>query len=168
MIDEVGRTTAAPALAEAGVLDTGAQLVQPDADGGALDIDVLTRQIDDEPTALHAPPEDFLGPVSGEPTIINGPAVADEFGEIGSAAHRLKSSARSVGAAHWAMLAPNWRTARVGGTRRSRRGQRRRRSCGPRAAATATGQLRRFQASRYLEANSSRSERNDDENPAGR
>jgi hypothetical protein len=54
-----------PALAAAGVLDTGAQLVQPNADDSALDIDVLTRQIGDEPTALHAPPEDFLGPVSG-------------------------------------------------------------------------------------------------------
>jgi hypothetical protein len=89
---------AAAALAEAGVLDTGVEPVQPGPDGEALDINVLKRLIGDEPASLHALFEDFLGTVSAGLATIKGTAVADDLGEIRSIVHRLKSSARSQSA----------------------------------------------------------------------
>jgi hypothetical protein len=50
---------------------------QPVPDGGALDIEVLKRQIGNEPAAVHALLEDFLGPGSGELAISKGTAVAE-------------------------------------------------------------------------------------------
>lgn len=106
--------------------------------GDALEINVLKRLIGNEPASLHALLEDFLGVVSAGPATIKGTAVADELGEIGSVAYRLKSSPRSVGALPLGDARRTGEQLAPGGQGSRGRGPRRRRSCGQRAAAAAT------------------------------
>jgi signal transduction histidine kinase/HPt (histidine-containing phosphotransfer) domain-containing protein len=82
----------------AGVRNTGTEGAEPEQDRQALNIDVLKTLIGNDPALLCTLLGDFIVAVTAGATAIRAAAAAGDFGEVGSVAHRLKSSARSVGA----------------------------------------------------------------------
>ena len=81
-----------------GARDVAIERVEAEPQRRALDINVLKRLIGDEPASLHSLLEDFLRAAVAGITALRAALAANDFGEVGSIAHQLKSSARSVGA----------------------------------------------------------------------
>jgi len=77
---------------------TNEEQIQPPPGRGVLDINVLKDLVGDEPGSLYELLKDFLGALSAGMAGIRSAAGAEGFDEVGSLAHRLKSSSRSVGA----------------------------------------------------------------------
>jgi len=155
--------------AEVGGKDAGAELVQPRLAREVFDISVLKSLIGEEPAELHALLEDFLGAVSAGLATIKQTAVVDELRGIGSLAHRLKSSARSVGALPLGdACAELENVSRLGDKVVAKKAIAAVEAAAEELLPQLRAQLRMLQASLRLEANSSGSEGSDDENSAGR
>jgi signal transduction histidine kinase/HPt (histidine-containing phosphotransfer) domain-containing protein len=83
---------------EAAAESAGGEQVQPPPGREVLDINVLKGLVGDEAGSLYELLKDFLGALSDGMAGIRSAAAAEDFDEVGSMAHRLKSSSRSVGA----------------------------------------------------------------------
>jgi len=155
--------------AEEAAEGAGAEQVPPAQGREVLDINVLKGLVGNEPGSLYELLKDFLGALSAGMAGISAAAAAEGFDDVGSIAHRLKSSSRSVGALPLGdACAELENSSRLGNKAIAAAAVAAFEAAAEELLPKLRGQLQQLEASLHLGATPHVSERDDDEDPAGR